>query len=219
QEFNLSVGEQPGLRTGDRNGPNRTALSQYRDAYGTAKVADRCHSPKGVVGVCVDIRDLRDTSLKYRTSRRAPPTWQRGIRASVHLEHIGGQAVVRDEVEELAVEPGDEAILGLAEARHALGGHVGHRLDVRQQATDDVEHLAGRGLVFESLGQLLRARLHLIEQPHVLNRDHRLVGEGLNQLDLLIGERLYGPSYERNHANRISFAQQGNSKGGPITKL
>ena len=30
-----------------------------------------------------------------------------------------------------------------------------------------------------------RARLHLVEQPHVLDRDHRLVGEGLDQLDLL----------------------------------
>ena len=31
--------------------------------------------------------------------------------------------------------------------------------------------------------------LHLVEQPHVLDGDHRLVGEGLNQLDLLVGER------------------------------
>ena len=37
--------------------------------------------------------------------------------------------------------------------------------------------------------QLFRARLHLLEQPHVLDRDHRLVGESLNELDLLIGER------------------------------
>ena len=35
-----------------------------------------------------------------------------------------------------------------------------------------------------------RARLHLVEQPHVLDRDHRLVGEGREQLDLLVGERL-----------------------------
>jgi hypothetical protein len=28
----------------------------------------------------------------------------------------------------------------------------------------------------ESLGELAGARLHLLEQPHVLDRDHRLVG-------------------------------------------
>src|SRR5262249_54266633 len=64
-----------------------------------------------------------------------------------------------------------------------------------------------------------RARLHLIEQAHILDRDHRLVGEGPDQLNLLVGERLNGPSYERNHAKRISFALQRNSKGGPITEL
>src|SRR5262249_27502099 len=51
------------------------------------------------------------------------------------------------------------------------------------------QHLRGRGLLLQRLGKLARARLHLIEQPHVLDRDHRLVGEGLDQLDLLIGER------------------------------
>ena len=29
-------------------------------------------------------------------------------------------------------------------------------------------------------------RLHLVEQPHVLDRDHRLVGEGLDELDLAL---------------------------------
>ena len=31
--------------------------------------------------------------------------------------------------------------------------------------------------------------LDFVEQPHVLNRDHRLVGEGFDQLDLLVGKR------------------------------
>jgi hypothetical protein len=62
---------------------------------------------------------------------------------------------VRHEVEELAVEPVDKAELALAEPRRALGNHVEHRLDVGRRAADDVEHLAGRGLVFKSLGQLL----------------------------------------------------------------
>ena len=33
------------------------------------------------------------------------------------------------------------------------------------------------------------ASLGLVEQPHVLDRDHGLVGEGLEQLQLLVGER------------------------------
>ena len=41
----------------------------------------------------------------------------------------------------------------------------------------------------QRLGKLARARLHLVEQSHVLDCDHRLVGEGLDQLDLLGSER------------------------------
>ena len=37
------------------------------------------------------------------------------------------------------------------------------------------------------------ARLHLLEQPHVLDRDHRLVGEGLDELDLPLRERSSEP--------------------------
>ena len=33
--------------------------------------------------------------------------------------------------------------------------------------------------------------LHLVEQPRVLDRDHRLVGEGRDKLDLLVGERTH----------------------------
>ena len=39
-----------------------------------------------------------------------------------------------------------------------------------------------------AVGQLAVARLQLREQPHVLDRDDRLVGEGLEQRDLLVGE-------------------------------
>jgi hypothetical protein len=31
-----------------------------------------------------------------------------------------------------------------------------------------------------------------LEQPRVLDGDHRLIGEGLDQLDLLLDERPYG---------------------------
>ena len=40
------------------------------------------------------------------------------------------------------------------------------------------QDLGGRGLLLERF-------LGLVEQPHVLDRDHRLVGEGLQQRDLV----------------------------------
>ena len=63
-----------------------------------------------------------------------------------------------------------------------------HRLQVAGRSGDDLQHLRRRGLLLQRLGKLARARLHLVEQPHVLDGDHRLVGEGGDKLDLLLRE-------------------------------
>ena len=57
-----------------------------------------------------------------------------------------------------------------------------HRLQIEGRATDDLEHVGGGGL-------LLRADCaQFVEQPRVLDGDDGLVGEVLQQLDLLVGE-------------------------------
>jgi len=61
--------------------------------------------------------------------------------ASVDLEDLGDEAMVRHEVKELAFEPVDEAVLSFAEPRRTLGDHVEHRLNVGRRAGDDVEHV------------------------------------------------------------------------------
>ena len=65
--------------------------------------------------------------------------------------------------------------------------NVKDRLEVGRRARDHPQDLAGRGLLLERL-------FRLVEQPHVLDRDHRLVGEGLEKRDLLVGE---GPASSR----------------------
>ena len=75
--------------------------------------------------------------------------------------------------------------LGFAQARADRHDSIEHRLQLRRRAADDAQHLAGRGLVFERFLQLLRPRLLGLEQPRVLDGDHRLVGEGRDQLDLM----------------------------------
>ena len=49
---------------------------------------------------------------------------------------------------------------------------------------------ARRRLMLQRLAQLRVALAELLEQPHVLDGDHRLVGEGFEQIDLPVGERL-----------------------------
>ena len=56
----------------------------------------------------------------------------------------------------------------------------------------------------------------LVEQPGVLDRDHRLIGKGGHQLDLVVGERLDLRLPQRNRAQRGALAQHGHDKRGPI---
>ena len=56
--------------------------------------------------------------------------------------------------------------------------------------------------------------LDLVEQPHVLDRDHRLVGEGRDQLDLLVGERPHLGARQRQDADRDALAQHRNAEHG-----
>ena len=67
----------------------------------------------------------------------------------------------------------------------------------------------------QRLGQLARARLHLLEQPHVLDGDDRLVGEGLEQLDLLVAERATSVRRMHQRADRVALAQQRHGEHRP----
>src|SRR5215467_12005703 len=52
---------------------------------------------------------------------------------------------------------------------------VQHRLHIGGRAADDVEYVAGRGLVFQRFFEVARAGLQFAEQPRILDGDHRLV--------------------------------------------
>ena len=60
---------------------------------------------------------------------------------------------------------------------------IEHRREIAGRGIDNLQHLGGRGLLLQ--------RLPLLgQQPRVLDRDHRLIGEGADELDLPVGERL-----------------------------
>ena len=87
-------------------------------------------------------------------------------------------------------------LYGAAEFDGGGNQRIEHRLQIERRAADDLQHVGGRGLLLQRLREIARARLHLVEQPHVLDRDHGLVGEGLDEFDL--------PSRERPGARRAT---------------
>ena len=67
------------------------------------------------------------------------------------------------------------AELGTAEPGCIRQHGLKHRLQLAGRTGNDAQHLRGRRLLLQRFAQLLRALLLGFEQPHVLNRNHRLI--------------------------------------------
>ena len=74
----------------------------------------------------------------------------------------------------------DRASLGAGEL-HRLGDDGGEDgLEIKRRV-HRLRHFTERAQFPNRLGELARACLHFVKQSHVLNRNHRLVGEGLSE--------------------------------------
>jgi hypothetical protein len=76
-----------------------------------------------------------------------------------------------------------------------------HGFSIRDRARDRSEHFARCALLLERL-------LGLVEQTDVLERDRRLIAEGLQQGDLALGERAHLQSTKEDRAERPPLAEQ-----------
>ena len=96
-----------------------------------------------------------------------------------------------------------------AQPHRPLQHRIEHRCQIARRRVDHLQHLGGRGLLFQ--------RLALFgDQPCVLDRDHRLIGEGADKLDLPVGERFDPLAREHDHPDHLAFAQQRHAERGPL---
>jgi len=65
--------------------------------------------------------------------------------------------------------------------------------------------------------QILGARLHLFEQTDIADRDHRLIGKGLQQGNLLVAERLHFGTTEHDRADALTLTQHWYAQNGAMT--
>jgi hypothetical protein len=80
-----------------------------------------------------------------------------------------------------------------------------HGCAVGDRAADHAQHLRRRGLLLERF-------LGLVEEARVLDRDHGLVGEGLEQGDLARQERRAPPARDDDRADAAIVEQQGSEQ-------
>src|SRR5713226_2852261 len=104
----------------------------------------------------------------------------------------------------------DISVSRSAKPRGILGHYIQHRLEVSRRAGNDTQDFTRRSLPLQSLSEFL-------EQADVLDSDHRLVGEGLEEGDLLVGERTNFRSANHNGPDSFIFPQQGCNKHSAST--
>src|SRR5262249_47525193 len=190
-QLDLLVGERLYGIARESDHPDRGSLAHQRYAEQRA-AADFLRAGELIVRIGLGIDNMHGPTFKQGSAHDAVTP---GLEWDVlkHRYELRRHAVVCDRLEEARlVRTGDMPAVRLAQSNSRLHQRLQHCLQIEGRAADDLEHVGGGGLLLQGFAQVARARLYLVEQPHVLDSDDGLVGEGLDQLDLLIGERLYG---------------------------
>jgi hypothetical protein len=99
------------------------------------------------------------------------------------------------------------AVSGPAKAVRLLKDRVEHRRKIAGRAVDYLQDLRGRGLLLQCLACLG-------DQPRIFDRDHRLVGEGADQLDLPLAKWLDPLPRQADGADHNALAQQRHAQAG-----
>src|SRR5690348_8882094 len=92
---------------------------------------------------------------------------------------------VSPENRKVTVVESQRNVINLANCRRALDDGIEHRLHIRRRTADDSEHLGRCGLMLQGFAQFCVALAEFLEQPHILNGNDGLVGEGFQKSDLL----------------------------------
>src|SRR5215475_3953518 len=111
------------------------------------------------------------------------------------------------------------AELGRAQFARPLKYCIEYRFELAGRSTDYAENFRGRCLALQSDAQITRLRLLRLEQPRVLDGDHCLVGEGIDELGLTLGERAHFGATNEDHPNCLVCVDQRDYKRCAITEL
>ncbi len=173
------------------------------------KASDVSRLCRGVEDVNYLFGARESGNRKVRLGSHDPIAWEL-------VDEVKWHAMQCDTAESVALHKPHHAILRLADARRIRQHRVEHRLELTGRRANDTENLGHRRLLLQGFAELAAARLHLLEQAHVLNRDDRLVGEGLEQLDLSSGKAssLYFRHGDR--ADRLAVLQHRDSHDAAV---
>src|SRR5439155_23162027 len=120
---------------------------------------------------------MKHSAVKQRAARHRPAMRRLRIASPRVFDGLRCEAMHCREVLQAAIEPEKRASDTIAKLNCLARYGVEYGFDIGRRTRHDAQDLRSRGL-------LLQRFAGLIEQAHILDRDHRLVGEGLEQRDL-----------------------------------
>ena len=143
-------------------------------------------------------------TLRVREIRFVPPR-----------VHIGSGHVVEGCLDNHAVrDKVHDSEFGLANPRRVLEHLLKYGLDIIRKHADEFENFGCRTLLIEGFLKIAGFGLHLVEQPRVLDRDHRLVGEVLDKLNLSLSEWSHLLAVDDDRPNQRALLEHWNGEKG-----
>lgn len=128
------------------------------------------------------------------------------------LVYVGADLVIEFRISEQLVELADQ----FGGQRRKIVDKIEWILDLVCDAGSELaegckllglhQAVLGGAQFIDGFGQFAGASLNLLEQADVAERDHRLIGEGLQERDLLVTERQHLGTAKYDRANALTFA-------------
>ena len=205
QKPDLVVGKTARLRPCDKDRAHNAIFAMHGHSKAAAVPGLFGESPIVISRINEDVADVNNcASVDGLGCHRHAIKWHRKVCPEELDAALGNPANAR-EFDNVAIEDGDNADLCVTQLLRTLSDEIEDRHCVGRRSTYYVQHVSSRGLPLQRL-------LRLVEQPHVLDGDHGLIGEGLQQGNLFVAERMYFGAAEQNRSDALALAQQGNTQ-------
>ena len=209
EQRDLVVSESPGLAAGHRDRSDNLVMPEHGHGALATKATNlsigvrRFRQP----GIGMSIRDIERRTVANGLSMH--PSGTEGLRKGSPGRSVTCvvRARVRGQFDLIANDAGQRARTRSEQADGARSNGIQHGLQLARRLGNDSQNVRGGRLPIERHGEIPVARLQLLEQAHVLDGDDGLVGEGLEQRDLLVREGIWLEASELECTDGCAFAQ------------
>ena len=159
-QLDLPLGEQLHALTEEGEHADYCPVTQKWHPEIGAYPSDRGRLGQSIFGVGGDIGDMYDVAFKSDPPDRGVTAGSKRLLPHERNTRRCRKSHATPDSDRLRPRASRSRTVGVAQPRRGFEQRVEHRLQVESRATDDLQHLAGRGLVFERFLQIARAIAH-----------------------------------------------------------